>query len=134
MAALAVVAAMAAVASIEYFGLTERLTEQTGDAFRIAAQVDRFKGVAALTKGSEKLGYFHDRQRGSNAAAMAPSAAQFALAPTLLVPDEKRGKVEFWVGDFSASAEYAKIGAARGLTVAADLGSGVVVYRKAGAR
>lgn len=133
-AALAIASVFAIGASIEYFGLIEKLTEQSGDKFRIGLQIDRFAPVAARTGGAARLGYFNDREKGSVAAQTALSSAQFALAPQLLVLDETRKDIEFWVGDFSAPREFAKIGDVMGLVLVADLGNGVVLYRRGGAK
>ena len=133
-AALALVSVIAIGASIEYFGLIEQQTEQSADKFRIEAQINRFAPVAARTGGTARLGYFNDREKGSVAAQAALSSAQFALAPQLLVVDEARRDVEFWVGDFSTPREFAKIGDVMDLALVADLGNGVVLYRRRGAR
>ncbi len=133
-AALAIVSVFALGASIEYFGLIEKLTEQSGAKFRIESQVGRFAPIAARTGGAARLGYFNDREKGSDAAQAALSSAQFALAPQLLVMDEERKDIEFWVGDFTAPREFAKIGDVRGMSLIADLGNGVVLYRRGGAK
>lgn len=129
-AALAIASVLAMGASIEYFGLIEKLTQQSGDRYRIGVQGDRFASIAARTGGAAKIGYFNDREKGSVAAQAALSSAQFALAPQLLIVDEERKDIEWWVGDFTAQREFAKIGDVMGMSLVADLGSGVVLYRR----
>lgn len=129
-AAVAIVSALAAVASIEYFGLFEKLTEKSGDAYRIRTVVERFAGVPRQTGNAPRIGYFNDRTPGSVAQQAALTSAQFALAPQILVLDEKRKDVEFWIGDFNAPRDFAGIGKVQGLDLVADLGEGVVLYRR----
>jgi hypothetical protein len=133
-AALAIASVLSMGASIEYFGLIEKLTGQAGDTYRIEAQVTRYAQVLARTPGESKIGYFNDRQKGSIGASAALSAAQFALAPKLLVDDEDRQDIQYWVGDFTAPREFAKIGEVKGLELVADLGNGVVLYRRGAAK
>jgi len=129
-AALAIASVLAMGASIEYFGLIEKLTQQSGDGYRIGVQVDRFAPIAARTGGAARLGYFNDREKGSVGAQAALSSAQFALAPQLLIVDQERKDIEWWVGDFTAPREFVKIGDVLGMSLAADLGNGVVLYRR----
>jgi hypothetical protein len=129
-AALAIASVFAMGASIEYFGLIEKLTGKTGDAYRIGDQVRRFAGVAARTQRESGIGYFNDREKGSNGAQAALASAQFALAPKVLVADENRRDIKYWVGDFTAPREFARIGEVMNLEMMADLGSGVVLYRR----
>jgi hypothetical protein len=44
--------------------------------------------------------------------------------------DEERKDIEWWVGDFTAPREFLKIGDVMGMSLAADLGNGVVLYRR----
>jgi hypothetical protein len=129
-AAVAIVAALAAGASMEYFGLFEKLTAESGDAYRIGAVVERFAMVAPRTANAPRIGYFNDREPGSVAQQGALSVAQFALAPQILVQDENRKEIEYWVGDFNAPRDFAGIGKVQGLELVAELGQGVVLYRR----
>lgn len=129
-AALAIASVLAMGASIEYFGLIEKLTGQAGDAYRIGAQVGRFAQAAERTRGETKIGYFNDREKGSRGDQAALAAAQFAMAPKLLVADENRRDVKYWVGDFTAPREFARIGEVKNLELIGDLGGGVVLYRQ----
>lgn len=132
--ALAITAVLSVIASIEYFGFIERLTRQTGDAMRIGEQEVRFASTRGQLAGVTYVGYFNDREKGSVRDQAAGASAQFAMAPKVLVHDERRGDIEFWVGDFSAPREFARIGDVKGLRVVADLGNGVVLYRRRAAK
>lgn len=132
--ALAITAVFSVIASIEYFGFIEKLTRQTGDAMRIGAQEARFAPAAGRLAGATYVGYFNDREKGSVRDQAAGASAQFAMAPKVLVHDERRTDVEFWVGDFSAQREFARIGEVKGLKMVADFGNGVVLYRRRPAR
>lgn len=128
--AYALTAILAIGASIEYFGVAERLAAQAGDVYRIDAQVARFGPLAARISGTRVLGYFSDREKGSVAAQAALSSAQYSLAPALLVLDANHKEAVYWVGDFSTPGNYADIGAARGLQIVGDLGNGVILYQR----
>ncbi|MBE0658881.1 MAG: hypothetical protein IH602_14405 [Bryobacteraceae bacterium] len=129
-AAVAIVSALAAGASIEYYGLFEKVAEQSGDAQQIGSLVERFAGIPRLTGNAPRIGYFNDRTPGSVAQQAALASAQFALAPQILVLDENRNDLEYWVGDFNAPRDFAGIGKVQGLELVADLGRGVVLYRR----
>lgn len=133
-AVVAIVSALAAGASMEYFGLLEKLTEKSGDAYHIGNVVERFAGIPNRTGNARLLGYFNDRTPGSVAQQAALTSAQFALAPQILVQDEKRKDVEYWIGDFNAPRDFAGIGQVQGLDLVADLGQGVVLYRRGGSK
>lgn len=133
-AAVAIVSALAAGASIEYFGLIEKLTSQSGATFRIHAVVERFAEIPRRTAKAPRIGYFNDRTPNSDVQQAALASAQFALAPQILVLDENRKDVEFWVGDFNAPRDFAGIGDVQSLDLVADLGQGVVLYRRRGSK
>jgi hypothetical protein len=133
-AAVAIVSALAAGASIEYFGLFEKLTAKSGDAYRIRNVVERFAQIPDRTGRAPRIGYFNDRTPGSVVQQSATTSAQFALAPQILVLDENRKDIEFWVGDFNAPRDFVGIGKVQGLDLVADLGQGVVLYRRGGSK
>lgn len=119
---------------MEYFGLFEKLTAESGDAYRIGNVVERFSEVPARTGDASRIGYFNDRTPGSVTQQSALASAQFALAPQILVLDENRKDIEYWVGDFNAPRDFVGIGKVQGLDLVADLGQGVVLYRRGGSK
>lgn len=133
-AAAAIVSALAAGASIEYYGLFEKLAEKSGDAYRIGSVVERFADVPRATGNAPRIGYFNDRAPDSIARQAALTSAQFAVAPQILILDERRKDIEYWVGDFNAPRDFAGIGKVQGLELVAELGQGVVLYRRGGAK
>jgi hypothetical protein len=132
--AAAIVSALATGASIEYYGLFEKLASTAGDAYRIGSVVERFAEIPRLTGNAPRIGYFNDRTPGSIAQQAALTSAQFAIAPQILILDENRKDIEYWVGDFNAARDFAGIGKVQGLELVAELGQGVVLYRRGGAK
>ena len=77
-----------------------------------------------------RLGYITDLDPSQSAYNTAFLAAQYALAPRQLVLAERGSQAEWAVGNFSKPQDFAAAGAARGYEVAADLGNGVILYRR----
>src|ERR1700722_11482602 len=121
-AGLIIVAVAAVLASVNSFQLSSQLQP---DPWSVEAAVQRFAGASAQLPPHEALGYISDL--GGNGPAFL--TAQYALAPRLLVPVGRQDP-EQAIGNFSKPSDYAGIGARAGYGVVADLGSGVVLYRK----
>ncbi len=116
---------------IEYFGFEAAYQKQSRDPYQIAAQVSRLAGVAAAVPDSAVLGYTTDLEPGSVAALTIFNAAQYALAPRLVLQDSAQPRV---LGNFARPADYAAVGRQQGLLVERDFQNGVVLFRKAPAK
>jgi hypothetical protein len=112
---------------IEYFGFETSYQKQSRDPYQIAAQVSRLAGVAAAVPDSAVLGYTTDLEPGSVGALTIFNAAQYALAPRLILQDTAQARV---LGNFARPADYAAIGRAHGLLLERDFQNGVVLFRK----
>jgi hypothetical protein len=122
-AGISIVAIAAVLASADSFQLSTQLQQ---DPWSVDAAVQRFQVAATHLPPSGSVGYLSDL--AVNSAAFL--TAQYALAPRLLIP-AGHANPEQAIGNFSKPSDYAGIGAKAGYKVEADLGNGVVLYRKA---
>lgn len=122
-AGISIVAIATVLASADSLQLSTQLQQ---DPWSVEAAVQRFQGATMQLPRSGEVGYISDL--AVNSAAFL--TAQYALAPRLLIPVDQMDP-EQAVGNFSKPSDYAGIGAKAGYRVEADLGNGVVLYRKA---
>jgi hypothetical protein len=127
LAGLIIVAAAAVIAAADSMQLASQLER---DPWGVASASQRFAGAAARLPVGGAVGYISDLPVQDQNGTAAFLAAQYALAPRLLTPADPQGP-QIAVGNFSQPANYAAAGAQSGYTVEADLGNGVVLYRKA---
>ena len=98
------------------------------DPWAVESGMRRFAGAATQLPAFGAVGYLSDvpfQDRGT----LAFLVAQYALAPRLLTPVEQKDPQQA-VGNFSQPIDYAKAGAKAGYRMEADIGNGVVLYRK----
>ncbi len=96
-----------------------------GDRARI-----RFAPLESKLPPNAELGYFTDLDPSQPAYTSAFLAAQYAVAPRILLFLDAKTMPEWAVGNFSNPQDYALLGDAHGYTLAADLGNGVVLFRR----
>jgi hypothetical protein len=89
----------------------------------------RFAAVAARVPASAELGYLTDLKPGE-ADYAAFLSAQYALAPRILAYLGEQATPEWAVGNFSKPADFSAAGEALGYTMIADLGNGVILFRR----
>jgi hypothetical protein len=123
------IALLAVWGSMTLYQLTE-LERQEADPYGIAAQGERFAAIAARVPPGEILGYTSDQALDGTAGQAMFFGAQYALAPRLLTGDSKRGNPRYVLGNFSKQLDVAAWGAVLGLRVAAEPGSGVVLFER----
>ena len=121
-AGIGIVAVAAVLVSADSLQLSSQLQQ---DPWSVDAAVQRFQPAAARLPATGAIGYISDL--AVNSAAFL--TAQYALAPRLLVP-VGNAEPEQAIGNFSKPSDYAGIGAKAGYRVEADLGNGVILYRK----
>jgi hypothetical protein len=124
--ALIAVAIAAVLASANSFQLSTQLQP---DPWSIEPAIQRFAAVAERLPAAGAVGYISDLPLADRGTA-AFLSAQYALPPRLLVPVEQT-QLPLAIGNFSQPADFAEAGAKDGYRVEADLGNGVVLYRKA---
>lgn len=113
---------------VQYQIAESRRNQTSPDPYMIGAQLRRYEGVQAAVPRDAVLGYASDLPAEDSRFTVMFLAAQYALAPRILVDDD-RG--EWVLGNFTAPADFGAVGAGRGLEIARDFGNGVILYRRA---
>ena len=132
----AVAAACFAVAALVVFGtlnsyeVSARTAGQYTDPFGIARAQQRFAPVLQQVPASAKLGYITDLEPSHQSYSTAFLAVQYALAPRQLLVLAPGGERPDWaVGNFSRPQDFAAAAAPHGYELAADFGTGAVLFR-----
>jgi hypothetical protein len=151
------VAALAIAGLIHSYEVSADLSGRSPDPYRVAAGEQRFADAARRLPAMGVIGYLSDlpcegcardstqagsgprRQGGDmsrgtalrNAGNAAFVAARYALAPRLVAPTPEAPSAEWALGNFSRPLDFAGFGQQFGFTMVADLGNGVVLYRRA---
>jgi len=114
-----------------YFGSEGSYQEQNRDPFQIAAQSARLEGFREAVAEDAILGYLTDAAPGSEVSDSMFMAAQYTLAPRLVVKEtnDKKTNYQQVLGNFTRPADFAEIGRQHGLSLQRDFGNGVVLYR-----
>ena len=129
------VAILALYGAMNSYQLSAGYARQYPDAYGAGGAQVRFAPLLEKVAPETILGYFTDVAPG-NAFNAAFLAAQHAVAPRLLVLldlHDQQGGPEWAVGNFSKPQDFAALGKTYGYRMEADLGNGVVLFRKAGA-
>jgi hypothetical protein len=129
---------LAVFGALNSYQLSEDNAQQYPDAYGGAVAQVRFAPLDARVPASAELGYFTNLEPSQPAYAPAFLAAQYAVAPRLLVllknrTDDQAGfqmRPEWAVGNFSKPLDFAVAGDAQGYELAADLGNGVVLFHR----
>jgi hypothetical protein len=79
---------------------------------------------------SAVLGYLTDLDPSQQAYGSAFLAAQYAVAPRVLVLIDPQTRPEWAVGNFTRPMDFSAVGAAKGYAMNADLGNGVVLFHR----
>lgn len=126
-----VVAVLAVLASLNSYQVSVANARQFADPYGAALAEQRFAPSLPSLPSDAVLAYISDLPLQQVAGTAAFLAAQYALAPRMVVPVEDHPAAEWAVGNFSRPANYAAAGAKSGYAMVGDYGSGVIVYRKA---
>jgi hypothetical protein len=125
-AGLMIAAIGAVYASVDSLQLA---SQSQPDPWGVESAGQRFSGAAQSLATQETVGYLSDLPVSDDAGMAAFRAAQYALAPHLLTPIGPTGPQQA-VGNFAKPTDYAAFGAKSGYSMVADLGNGVVLYKK----
>lgn len=125
-------AALGLWGSLDFYRVLKQNPQR--DQYRIEEMEARYQPVeAALPPGdaAKVIGYLSDSPYEQPRGQLLFFTAQYALAPRLVSskPDQ-----EWVLGNFAQPGDWAALGAPHGLRVERDLGSGLVLYRKGGAK
>jgi hypothetical protein len=130
LAGIAAVAALALAGALDYSQFLSQYSH-SADAFQIGAQEERFRDALAALPPGGVVGYVSDVPPGDPQGQAMLGAAQYALAPHIVVPFKAGGKADWVVGSFTQASEAAPVAAERGLSIVSDYGNGVVLFRRA---
>jgi hypothetical protein len=125
--------AIALFSSMTLYSVTRVMNETSRDPFHVGLATEQFAPVLSRTSSNAVLGYVSDLELNTDAGKAGFFAAQYAVAPRILVDASKGGPFEFVVGNWGRQQDYAAAGRRRGLALVEELGNGIVLYRK-GAR
>ncbi len=123
-------AGLAVYSSLSSYDVSSSLRSQSRDQYRINVTVRRLAPVLARLPRGVPVGFITDVPLASDSGTLAFLAAQYALAPHLLVRLDQNVNPVWAVGNFSKPGDYAAAGTLLGFTPVEDFGSGVVVYRR----
>jgi hypothetical protein len=129
-AASLTVAVLGAWGALNSYQVSASYAEQFPDAYGGERAEVRFASLTARVPASAELGYFTDLDESQKAYAPAFLAAQYAVAPRVLVLLDREARPEWAVGNFSKPADFSAAGEARGYAMIADLGNGVILFRR----
>jgi hypothetical protein len=116
--------------ALNSYQVSRGYSKQFPDAYGGARAELRFAPLVARTAPDAELGYLTDLDPSGTAYAAAYLAAQFALAPRLLLIIDAQTRPEWAVGNFAQARDYLQIGEARGYGLVADLGNGVALFHR----
>ncbi|MCL4841702.1 MAG: hypothetical protein KJZ79_07680 [Bryobacteraceae bacterium] len=105
---------------------TNQLAASTRDPYGVELALRRFAPARAQLPPGVRVAYFTDIPLDSDSGVAAFLATQHALAPCLLAQPDPASPTEWAVGNFSRPQNYHRPGYA----LAADLGNGVILYRR----
>jgi hypothetical protein len=124
------VALLAVVATANSYQNASQLAQAQPDPYGASSADRRFAPALDKLPKDVPLAYLSDLPIGPKAGTTAFLCAQYAVAPHLLIPVEHAASLEWAVGNFAQQGDYAAAGARAGFGVVADIGSGVVVFRR----
>lgn len=134
--ACVIVAILAVLGARNSYQTSRDFSVQYPDQYGGARAEARFAPLLERFPGDAELGYFTDLDPSQAVAGGVLLAAQYAVAPRLLVDVDAESKLgrqtnlEWAVGNFSKPQDYAAVGATRGYGMAEDLGNGVVLFHR----
>jgi hypothetical protein len=129
-AACLAVGVLAVMGAFNSYQVSKGYAAQFPDAYGGASAEIRFAPLVARMPANVELGYFTDLDASHPAYASAFLAAQYAVAPRQLLIVYSQTRPEWAVGNFSKPQDFVQAGDARGYNLEADLGNGVVLFRR----
>jgi hypothetical protein len=129
-AAALLVAILGAGGAFSSYQVSASYAQQYPDAYGGQRAQTRFAPLTQRVPDSAALGYFTDLDPSQPAYAPAFLAAQYAVAPRVLVFLDGKDHPDLAVGNFSKPMDFAAAGEARGYAMTADLGNGVVLFKR----
>jgi hypothetical protein len=125
---VALAAALSMWGVVEYFGFETGYQKLSRDPYHVAAQAARLEGVSAVVPDDAVLGYITDLEPGSPSAWAMFNAAQYILAPRILL--QNNAAQTRVLGNFARLADFGALGQRQGLSIERDFQNGIVLFRK----
>jgi hypothetical protein len=125
-----IVAILAVLGARNSYQISRDYSAQYPDQYGGSRAETRFAPLLARIPGNAEMGYFTDLDPSQALAGGVFLAAQYAVAPRLLVNIDTQSQPEWAVGNFSKPQDFAAAGEARGYSMVEDLGNGVVLFRR----
>jgi hypothetical protein len=124
------VALVAVFGALNSYQVSAEYARQYPDAYGGERARIRFAPLSSKIPANAEIGYFSDLESSHPAFAPAFLAAQYAVAPRILLLLDAKTTPEWAVGNFSKPQDYAPLGETHGYSLAADLGNGVVLFHR----
>ena len=124
------VAALSLFEGFNSYQISAGTAQQRPDAFTAAAAETRFASFRERVPANATLAYLSDAPQEQDAGKAMFAAAQYALAPRLLIFAAPDHSPEFALGNFSRPVDFGAAGSQAGYQVAQDFGNGVLLYRR----
>lgn len=124
------VAALSVLAALNFYSHASKLAADQPDPYGASSAQERFAPAFAHLPKDAPLGYISDLPLDQKAGVTAFLAAQYALAPHAVAPVDPRVPTEWAVGNFALAGDYPASGARLGYMVVADVGKGVLIFRR----
>jgi hypothetical protein len=129
-AAALIVGLLGAFGALNSYQVSSGYSEKFPDAYGAGVAQVRFAPLFDRVPPSAQLEYLTDLEPSQPAYAPAFLAAQYVVAPRVLLVIDGNRPLEWAVGNFSKPLDFAAAGAAKGYAMTADLGNGVVLYHR----
>jgi hypothetical protein len=126
------VGVLAVMGAFNSYQVSKGYSEHYPDAYGGGSAESRFAPLLARVPPNAQLVYFTDILESQPAYPAAFLAAQYAVAPRQLLMLNDQVHPEWAVGNFSKPQDFAQAGEALGYRLEADLGNGVVLFRRKG--
>lgn len=123
------VALLSLWSTLDFHRATEDVVGGNRDVYKIGEQEVRFEAVAAALPATGTIGYVSDQSPDQPLGLVMYFGAQYALAPRLLVEQQKRPESQWVVSNFSKPLDVGHFSSERGLKIIKDFGSGVVLFQ-----
>ena len=118
--------------ALNSYQVSKGYSEQFPDAYGGERAQIRFAPLLSQVPPGAGLGYVTDLDPAQPAYAPAFLAAQYALAPRVLVFVDAQHQPEWAVGNFTKPQDFAAAGASKGYDLAGDFGNGVALFHRKG--
>lgn len=124
------VGVLAVFGALNSYDTSRTYAAQYPDLYGGARAELRFEPALSRIPRDAEVGYITDLNPAQSAYASALLAAQYAVAPRLVIELNTSKRPDWAVGNFSKPQNFAAAGDAKGYSVVEDFGNGVILYRR----